>query len=85
MNTTNVGEATVSDRVKTLHRIEGHGLSLKAFVRKCLKDSNPDLVKLMKQWFKNKSHSGGTVRSDKNAQLAKTIGMAVKQSRSSKK
>lgn len=73
--------ATPGQKMKALHRVEGNGLSLKAFARKCAKDENPDLAELAKQWFKNKSAAGRTKRSEANANLAKTIGAAVKQSR----
>ena len=77
----NENTATPGQKMKALHRVEGNSLSLKAFARKCAKDSNPDLADLAKQWFKNKSAAGRTKRSDVNANLAKTIGAAVKQAR----
>lgn len=81
MNQEYVGDATPSQRMKALYRVEGRGLSLKAFARKCLKDNNPDLSALAKAWFKNKGPQGQTQRSAANAALAKTIGAAVKNSR----
>jgi hypothetical protein len=73
--------ASASKRLKSLHHSQGKGLSLKEFARKCLKSTDVSEQEVAKEWFKNKSAKGRTPRSAANANLAKTIGAAVKQSR----
>jgi hypothetical protein len=77
----NVGESTPGKRLKSLHSAKAQGTSLKEFARQCLKSEDAEVQALAKQWFKNKSASGQTQRTAANANLAKTIGAAVKQSR----
>jgi len=70
-------EPKVSVTLKRLWKLEGNGLSLKAFARARRKDGDA----VAKRWFENRAGKHDQKRSEKNVGLAKLIGEATKNSR----